>query len=746
MSLEEKASLCSGRDFWYTKAVERLGVPSILMTDGPHGLRKQAGDPDGLGLTGVPATCFPSGVGLAASWNRDLMERVGSAIAAEARAEHVSIVLGPAVNIKRSPLCGRNFEYLSEDPFLAGELAARHISGLQSHGVGASVKHFAANNQERLRMTIDAVVYERTLREIYLPAFEIAVKQSQPWTVMCAYNRLNGEYCAENGWLLTRVLKEEWGHTGIVVTDWGACNDRVDGLRAGQELEMPGNGGMNDAEIVSAVRDGRLEESVLDRSLERLLEVIFRGVDGQTAAYPATELSGNHRTAREVAGECMVLLKNERATLPLERRGTVAFIGEFARTPRYQGGGSSHITPTQIDNALAEATAVMASDAKIIFAAGYDVKSAAPNASLISEAERVAAEADVAVVFIGLTDDFESEGFDREHMRLPESHTALLDAVLSVQKKVVVVLSNGAPVEMPWAHRVPAILESYLGGQAWGGAVADILFGAVNPSGKLAETFPVRLEDTPAFLSFPGDGRKVEYREGVFVGYRYYDRKAIEPLFPFGHGLSYTQFAYDNLRLDAASIRDTDPLSVTVRITNTGEVAGKEVVQLYVEDVESSVARPRLELKGFSKVALAPGEAKEVTFTLDARSFAFWDEWSGAWRVESGEFVIHVGASSRDLRVRARVSVESTTPVRPNFDLNSTVGQVMATPYGKQIAEKMVESFLSKLGASDADPGGSLMFRAMLKEMPLRNIVRMWGGEYSADAMAKLIDGLNVKE
>ena len=743
MTLEEKASLCSGLDFWHTKSVDRVGIPSIMMTDGPHGMRKATEETGDLGLNAsVPATCFPSGVGLAASWNRELIENVGRALGREAQAENVGILLGPAVNIKRSPLCGRNFEYFSEDPYLTGEIAKHHIRGIQSEGVGTSIKHFAANNQEKLRMTINAVVDERPLREIYLAGFETAVRESQPWTVMCAYNRLNGVYCAENEWLLTTVLKKEWGHTGIVVTDWGACNDRVAGLAAGQELEMPGNGGITDVDIVRAVKSGQLDVTILDRAVERLLDVTFRAIDGHRpdVKFDAT---AHHRIARDTAAECMVLLKNEDGALPLARKGTVAFIGEFARTPRYQGGGSSHMNPTRIDSAVEEAQALIGSGGSISFAPGYTLENSAPEPALIAEAVKVAKSADAAVVFIGLTDQFESEGFDRSHMEIPASHTALLDAILAVQSHVVVVLSNGSPIEMPWVSRPGAILESYLGGQAWGGAVADILFGVTSPSGKLAETFPERIQDNPSYLSFPGDGRNVEYREGVFVGYRYYDKKLFKPLFPFGHGLSYAEFQYSDLKLSSSRIKDSDELGVTVRITNIGKVEGKEIVQLYVEDIESTVIRPVRELKGFQKIGLKPGESKQVSFTLSKRSFAYWDQPTSGWRVESGEFHISIGSSSRDIRCTGSVTVESSFRVDTHFDLNSTLMDVSCHPAGAQFAEQVRKGFMAHLGAGSLDPVGALMFEAMVNEMPLRNIVRMGGGQISSETMQGLIAQLN---
>ncbi len=745
MTLEEKSSLCSGKDFWTTKEIARLGIPSIMMTDGPHGLRKQSAAADHVGLNAsVPATCFPSGVGLAASWDRELIERMGRSAGAEAKAEQVSVLLGPAVNIKRSPLCGRNFEYLSEDPFLAGEMAKHHIKGVQSQGVGASIKHFAANNQEKSRMLTDVVVDERTLREIYLPAFETAVKESQPWTVMCAYNKLNGAYCSQNRWLLTEVLKEEWGHEGIVVTDWGACDDRVEGLRAGQELEMPGNGGINDKAIVEAVRSGALDEAILDSALERLLNVTFMAAENLS---PAARFDADlhHAEARRIAGECMVLLKND-GILPLAGSGKIALIGAFARSPRYQGGGSSHIAPTCVDDAVEEIGKKFGGAAILTYAPGYDPRMPEPDAALIEEAKRVAGEADVAVLFIGLIDRYESEGFDRQHIRLPESHTALLAAVREAQKNIVVVLSNGSPVEMPWLGDARAVLESYLGGQAWGGAVADILSGDVNPSGKLAETFPLRLEDNPSYLDFPGQGRRVHYREGIFVGYRHYDALAIEPLFPFGFGLSYTSFEYSGLETDRDSISDADALKVSLRVRNTGNVSGKEIVQLYLGHPGSSIARPVKELKAFEKVFLQPGEEKTVVFTLSGRAFAFWDSDLRGWRVETGKIDIMAGASSRDIRLTKRISIASSKESAREFDLNSSVAELAAHPVGAQFAADIRGALFASFGHSDPDSVEALMIGAMVDEMPLRNIVRMSGGRFSPEKMDELIGLLNRKE
>ncbi len=744
MTLEEKASLCSGADFWTTKAVERLGILSWMMTDGPHGLRKmRGGGNDGGLLDSVPSTCFPSGATFASTWNRDLVRGLGKALGEEAKAEGVGVVLGPAVNIKRSPLCGRNFEYLSEDPYLAGEMAAAHIQGVQSRGVGTSLKHFAANNQERLRMSIDVIADERSLREIYLPAFETAVKTAQPWTVMCSYNKINGTYSAENSWLLTKVLKQEWGHTGIVVTDWGACNDRVAGLASGQELQMPGSDGVDDADIVAAVRKGALAENVLDASVKRMLEVTFRVLDNRDPA-ATYDADAHHRLCRRVAAEGMVLLKNDGGLLPIRDKRRVAFLGAFARHPRFQGGGSSHITPTRLDDAAAEAVKVAGPSCAIHYAAGYSLSTDESDAVLLAEARDVAGAAELAVVFIGLTDRIESEGYDRDDLAMPASHLRLLEEVLAVQKNVAVVLSNGAPIEMPWLDRVPAVLEGYLGGQAWGGAVADLLFGVESPSGKLAETFPLALEDTPCYLNFPGDAGTVEYREGLFVGYRYYDAAKRRPLFPFGHGLSYASFEYSALRADKETLRDTETLAVSLEVRNSGPVDGKEVVQLYVGDLESSVLRPVRELKGFEKITLKPGETKTVRFELGKRAFAFWSPAHADWITETGDFEIAVGSSSADLRSRAIVRLESTARDLRVWDLNSSLGEVAKHPRGAAFAARIRPGFMRMFGDLDPASPEARMAAAMAEEMPLRNLPRMARAVTKAELEA-LIDSLNAE-
>jgi len=743
MTLEEKAGMCSGQDFWRLKGIERLGIPSIMVTDGPHGLRKQKEGADHIGLfDSVPATCFPSAAGVASSWDRELIEKMGQALGEECQAEDVAVLLGPGANIKRSPLCGRNFEYFSEDPFLSSEMAAHHIRGVQSQGVGTSLKHFAANNQEHRRMTSDSVVDERTLREIYLASFEGAVKKSQPWTVMCAYNKVNGEFASENPYLLTEILKEEWGHEGFVVSDWGAVNERAVGLAAGLELEMPSSGGIGDRKIVEAVRSGQLSEEKLDRAVERILRIIFKSADNKkpNASY---DLEAHHQLARVVARESMVLLKNEGGILPLAREGRIAVIGGLAAKPRYQGGGSSHIKPTKLEDIREEIAKSAGSGAQVSYAQGYDLDSDASDAKLAEEAIRAAAQSDVAVLFAGLPDRYESEGYDRTHLRLPANQVELIRSVAAAQPNLVVVLSNGSPVEMPWIGSAKAVLEAYLGGQALGGAIADLLFGDANPCGKLAETFPQRLEDNPSYLFYFGEKDRVEYREGIFVGYRYYDKKKVEPLFPFGFGLSYTSFAYSELSIAKKQIRDNEALEVRLKVSNTGDRAGKEIVQLYVRDVESNVIRPAKELKGFEKVELAPGERKTVTFTLDKRSFAYYDVELKDWRVETGEFEILIGKSSRDIVLSDKVRVESTTVSRSKATRNSTVGDLLADPATRPV----IAPFLQRgnpFGAGGEDAGdASDMMEAIVKYMPLRALIAFSGGAMTEDDLDRMLEQLN---
>jgi len=744
MTLEEKASLCSGADFWHTESVERLGIPAMMVSDGPHGLRKQDQEADHLGVNdSIKAVCFPAGCGTAASFNRELITGMGEVLGEECQAEGVGVILGPAVNIKRSPLCGRNFEYYSEDPMVASEMAGALIKGVQSKNVGTSIKHFLANNQETRRMSSSSEVDERTLREIYLAAFEGAVSSQKPWTVMCSYNKINGTYAAEHKEALTDILRGEWGFDGFVVSDWGAVNNRVPDLEAGLDLEMPASGGINDKQIVDAVKEGRLEESVLDRAVERILNIVYRFEETRDKS-AVFDRDKDHEYAKKVAEETIVLLKNEDGLLPLSEKEEIAFIGKYARQPRFQGGGSSHINSHKVTGAWD----VVKDWGNITFAEGYGDQEDVTDEALIAEAVEKAGKAKAAVIFAGLPDAFESEGFDRSHMGMPNCQNELINRVAAVQPNTIVVLHNGSPVEMPWADQVKGIVEAYLSGQAVGAAVVDILFGKVNPSAKLPETFPYKLEDNPSYLYYLGEGDKVEYREGVFVGYRYYDTKKMDVRFPFGYGLSYTTFAYSNLKLSAAQIKDTDTLTVSVDVTNTGSMAGKEVVQLYVSDVESTVIRPVKELKGFDKVDLQPGETKTVTFTLGKRAFAYWNTQIHDWHVESGEFRILVGKSSRDIQLEETVTVESTVKLPVHFTLDSTFGDLMQDKKAREILEPMMK--LDMVGGQEEDSDvaasaiSSEMMEAMMKYMPLRGVLSFSSGKVSLEQLQGLLDQLNA--
>lgn len=743
MTLEEKAGMCSGADFWHLKGVERLGIPSVMVTDGPHGLRKQDQSGDHLGINdSVKAVCFPTASALACSFDRDLLFELGKALGEECQAEDVSVILGPGANIKRSPLCGRNFEYFSEDPYLSSEMAASHISGVQSQNVGTSLKHFAANNQEHRRMTASSEVDERTLREIYLASFEGAVKKGRPWTVMCSYNRINGVYASENHRLLTEILRDEWGFDGYVVSDWGAVNDRVEGLKAGLDLEMPSSGGVNDALIVKAVKEGKLDEKTLDKAVERILTIIFRYVENKKNIN-SYDKKAHHELARKISSECMVLLKND-GILSLKKKSKIAFIGKFAASPRYQGGGSSHINSFMVSNALESASGI----AEISYAKGYETAEDIIDENLIKEAVDVAKAAEVAVIFAGLPDKFESEGYDREHMSMPNCQNKLIDEICKVQPNTVVVLHNGSPVEMPWIDKVKAVLEVYLGGQAVGEATVDVLFGDKNPCGKLAESFPKRLEDNPSYLFFKGEKDKVEYREGVFVGYRYYDKKNIDVLFPFGHGLSYTTFEYSDLKLNRKEMLDTETLSVSVKVKNTGKVAGKEIVQLYVKNAKSIAIRPEKELKGFKKIELAPGEEKTVSFVLDKRAFAYYNTEISDWHVPTGTYQILIGKSSRDIVLSEDVLVKSTSKIPVKLSLTSTIGDAMEIPEAKPFIKELLSKNVLMGSDSDKDAlgeGTSEMMERMMNEMPLRALVSFAGGALSIEDLQKTIDEINQK-
>ena len=654
------------------------------------------------------------------------------------QAEDLSVLLGPAINIKRSPLGGRNFEYLSEDPYLTGELAKNYINGVQSQNVGVSVKHFAANSQEYNRMSSDSVVDERTLREIYLSAFETAVKDSKPWTIMCSYNRINGTFAAENKRLLTDILRDEWGFDGYVMSDWGATTaDRVKCLEAGMELEMPGKNAANDKQIVDAVNNGTLDIKVLDTAVERILNIVLKYTENKQ---PETKIDfeADHEEARKIADESMVLLKND-GILPLKRSQKLAFIGKFAETPRFQGGGSSHVNSYKVTSALEAAKGL-----DVTYAPGYDTNTTESDEALLKEAQEAAKNADIAVVFVGITDAMESEGMDRRTLSMPKNHEALVKAVSEVQKNTVVVVMCGGCITMPWIDDVRGVLYAYLGGEAVGTATLDLLFGDVNPSGKLAETFPRRLEDNPSYLYFFGDEQnKTEYREGVFVGYRYYDKKNMDVLFPFGYGLSYTTFEYSNLTLDKSEMNDTDTLTVSVNVRNTGKVKGKEVVQLYVGVPESHTIRPVKELRGFEKIELEPGEEKTVTFTLAKRAFAYYRTNISDWYVESGDYTIMAAKSSRDIACTATVNVTSTTQIKRVYTMNSTIEEIMESPVGREILGKMMAQ--NPLAQADADDigMGEAMAR-MMAEMPLRALLSFGGDSVPAGAGEMLLKQLNA--
>lgn len=727
LTLEEKASLTSGADFWTTKAIDRVGIPSVMMTDGPHGLRKQSGSTDHLGLaSSVPATCFPPAVGIGSSFDPEIIERVGAAIGVEAAIENVAVVLGPGINIKRSPLCGRNFEYFSEDPIVSGILGAASVRGIQSRGVGTSLKHFAANNQEFDRMRASSDVDPRPLREIYLRGFERVVKDAAPWTVMCSYNKLNGVWTSEDPWLLTSVLRDDWGFDGLVVSDWGAVNDRVVGVAAGLDLEMPASGGRTDAQLVAAVRAGALPESVLDTAAARAIDLVRKAGERPAVAGPL-DVDAHHALAREAAGRSIVLLKNDGALLPLAADQKIAVIGAFATEPRFQGAGSSLINPTRVDNALDELRVVGGEN--VSYAAGFAVEGGAVAASgrtaeeLRAEAVGVARTADVAVLLLGLPAAEESEGFDRDHIDLPAEQLAVLDAVLEVNPRVVVVLSNGGVVALPFADRVPAIIESWLLGQAGGGAVADVLYGAVNPSGKLTETVPVRLEDNPSFGNFPGEFGHVRYGEGLLVGYRWYDAKGLDVTFPFGHGLSYTTFEYTGA---TAEVGADGGIVVRLDVTNSGDRDGREVVQVYVAPTTSIVQRAPRELKAFSSVALAAGETRSVELVVRREDLAYWDIRVDRWVVEGGEYTVEVAASSRD--IRSRVSVEiSGDAVHQELTMNSSVGDLMTHPIAGAIVQQALGGLMGGLGGDAAAASMMPNDEAMQKMMASFPIGRLAG-------------------
>lgn len=775
MTLEEKASLCSGKNFWYLKNIDRLGIPEIMVTDGPHGLRKQITSAQDIGLNAsVPSTCFPTASATACSFDRLLLFDIGKAIAEECRQEDVAVLLGPGINIKRSPLCGRNFEYFSEDPLVSGELAASFINGVQSQSVGVSLKHFAVNNQETRRMTGESVLDERTFREIYLKGFEIAVKKARPWTVMCSYNRLFGEFASQNERLLTGILRKEWGFEGVVISDWGAVVDRVAALKAGLDIEMPHVDNAHDEEIIEAVNTGKLSLEKVDLAAENVVHLILKSTERRFIHY---EQANHHALARSAAAQSAVLLKNGGGLLPGKPGARTAVIGAFARNPRYQGTGSSKILPYMVDDVIDELAAL---GVKAEYAEGYPMETDEVDEQLIRAACEVAKDKEIVYLFAGLPDRYESEGFDRDSMRMPENHNRLIEAVSEVNPNVVVILMGGSPMETPWIDKVKAVLLMYLGGQAVGGACADILTGKVNPGGKLAESWPLKLEDNPSYNYFPGYPLTVEYREGIFVGYRYYDTAQKPVRFPFGFGLSYTSFEYSDLKLNKRDLAESEELIASCTLKNTGQVEGSEVVQLYLSLASSSIFRAAQELRGFQKVNLKPGEEIQVDFILPVRDLAFFNTTASDWQVEDGTYEVRIGASSLDIRLRDHVKVSSSrkneipemrakTP--SYFDLShglnvsdtefealigrqlpprerakgaphsisSTFSDIQDKWVGRQVI-KYVHKRLKEMSVDNADL--KIMAEKMLMESPVRMISTM-DGSMTTSQLNGLVDLLN---
>ena len=775
LTLEEKASLCDGADYWHLKAVPKLGIEPVMVCDGPHGLRKQDAEHKngtiGLGNS-VPATCFPTACTTACSWDPELLREMGRALGARCLAEGVSVLLGPGVNMKRSPLCGRNFEYFSEDPVLAGEMASAWIEGVQEMGVGASLKHFAANSQETRRMTVSSVVDERALREVYLTAFEKAVKRARPWTVMNAYNRLNGVFCSENAWLQTQVLRREWGFDGVVVSDWGAVNERAAGIAAGNDLEMPSSAGVGTRKIVEAVRAGTLDEAALDRCADNVLDLMLRANANKKPGFTVDD-KAQHALARKIAAQSMVLLKNEDGVLPIRKGQKIAVIGEMSHAPRYQGAGSSQINPTKIDNAL---ECLRRAGYDVLYARGYRGGEQTTDAQLLNEAVAAAARADVALVFVGLTADFESEGFDRRTMSMPHPHNTLVRAVAEANPNTAAVLAGGAPVTIPWVDNVKAILNTYLGVEAGAAAAVDILTGEVNPCGKLAETYPICEHSVPCVNNFPGNPATVEYRESIYIGYRYYEKANKKVRFPFGFGLSYTEFRYSDLRLDRREMADNERLTLSFRVKNVGARDGAETAQIYVADVESTAFRPVKELKAFKKVFLKAGEEKRITVTLGKRAFAYYNTNIHDWHVESGDFEILVGASSADIRLRETVAVRSTRPdvaipdhraSAPDYytgdvrgisaeQFEAVLGHALPDPQksgGVGLTGNIEDAQNTKWGGRVhkavtaitrmVDKGNSGMAEAVATQTPIRNFVAMSGGLFSEDMADGFLQILN---
>lgn len=746
LTLEEKVSLCSGSDFWHTTEIKRLDIPAVMVSDGPNGLRKQNCDDEDAGVNdSIKAVCFPAAVNMAASFDTETVRRVGEAIGEECQAEKVVTILGPGNNIKRSPLCGRNFEYYSEDPLLSGKIAAAFINGVQSKGVGTSLKHFCANNQEFRRNSYDSRIDERTLREIYLRSFEIAVKESHPWTVMCAYNLVNGIQMSENKRILTDILRNEWGFDGLVMSDWGAVRNRIKGIMAGLDLEMPSSCGAYDSLVVEAVRAGELAEEDLDTCVARVLEFVFKGIENHDDS-AVWDKDAHHLLARDIASECIVLLKNENKVLPLKNDDHVLFIGGFAKKPRIQGGGSSHINCVSIDSLMF----AMQWNSKAIYEEGFSASDDLYDAARFDRAVAAAKNADKVIVCAGLPDSYESEGYDREHMDLPKVQNDLIDAVTAVNDHVVVVLENGSPVTMPWVDKVEAILETYLCGEGAGVATARALYGKINPSGRLPETFPLRLEDNPAYIDFSTDCSEIDYREGIFVGYRYYTKKKMPVLFPFGYGLSYSTFTYGMMNVDTEKMKDDETVEVTVDVINESDIPGKEVVQLYVEpDIPNTkVRRVVRELKGFAKVFLDAREKKSVSFILDKSAFAYYDTQINDWYTEPGDYKIEICKDADTVIAYKTVNVTPKKPKKRVYDENSIYKDIMEDRNAAKIAKPYFDKYMGDNSApQNGDESAVEAFgsdpEVYLQDTTIRNALNMSQGVLSYKDMTDLIEKLN---
>lgn len=769
LTLEEKAALLSGKTVWQTRDIPRFKIPSVFLSDGPHGIRRQAGSGDHLGLNAsLKATCFPTAAAIANSWDPELGEEIGKALGEEAAAQNVNIVLGPGLNMKRSPLCGRNFEYFAEDPYLAGKMAAAYIRGIQSQGVYACPKHFAVNSQEERRMAMNAVVDERTLREIYLTGFEIAVREGKAKAIMTSYNEVNGEYANENKKLLLDILRKEWGFDGLVVTDWGGSNDHVKGVMCQSDLEMPAPGLDSARELVTAVNEGRLSMKDIDLCVDHVLDAVLDLKQKAEEKKSVFDEKAHHALARKAAAESAVLLKNEDNILPLKPGTRIALIGDFAFVPRYQGAGSSMVNPFNVESMD---QLIDEYDLQVIGKAHGYTRNGEPDADLEKEALEAAAGADVVLYCFGLDEVSESEGKDREHMRLPQNQLRLLNKLVKVNENIVGILSAGSSIEMSWQYDLKSILHSYLGGEAGAGAILDILTGKINPSGRLAETYPLRYEDTPAFQYYPASERTSEYREGPFMGYRYYDTSMVLFRYPFGYGLSYTEFAYSALEVDEKGVQLT--------VTNVGERDGAEVVQLYVGFPDSVVFRPQKELKGFQKVFLKAGESKRVHIPFDDKTFRYWNVKTGQWEIEEGEYLLMVGASVSDIRLSGKLWVAGTTKEIPyekkklpsyysgrisnvgaeefevllghpvpdgkwkgELGINDAICQMY---YAKSRLARLVYCILTdkiKKSEGKGKPDLNLLF---IYNMPFRGIAKMTGGAASMEMARGIVDMVNGK-